>query len=141
MIDDKIMKNNIYTVLYERVDCSIYAKIRLKNPQIVIEKASNNVIWGVLGCYFDVKVGHQYDIIFNIDNLNEFGETTSIIKNVFALGYKGIEEIPATWGVVSIIEFPNGIPDFLCKTDNKYCLCSKKMWKDIMNSYQKILIQ
>jgi len=122
-----------YTLLTSRSDQNIWDKVKRRNPDIEVDNSC--VLCDVTGCYSDVKVNQMYDLIFESENIEKYEDTLCIVKNVFALGYKSIDEIPSTWGVVALLSFPKGIPDMLQVLSNsdRLYLSSKESWKTLLS--------
>lgn len=133
IFDSGILQKERYTILYQPVNNSYIQKIYFKNPEIQLN-GDNVVTWGVTGCNVDVKINHCYDVLFDIDNIENKFDIDSYIKHVFALGGIMFDQIPASWNVVATINFPEGIPTLIRNTlsQKRYCLSSAQLWEKLM---------
>ncbi|MBS7233030.1 hypothetical protein KHA90_18570 [Flavobacterium psychroterrae] len=128
----RLLYEKPYIVLSKKTGDDILEKLLAKNPLFKIPE--NAILYDVLGCYQDIPINHTYDFIFKRNNIDENNHTMAIIKNVYALGAKEIEVVPATWSVTALIEFPNGIPPLIKNKEEKdlLYLCSKKLWEELV---------
>jgi len=132
----RLLYEHPYIVIFDKTGNDTLHKIQHKNPELATNERS--CIYDIGAGEFDVKVNTVLEIIFDADDIDNYVEAPVIIKDVFALGYKSIGEVPSTWSVCALLEFPNGIPAILSGLEQKkrYYISSKKMWSDLMALYR-----
>jgi hypothetical protein len=130
--ENRLLYNNIYVCLHAREKITVVNKILELHKNIKCDK--HNIICGIDGGYFDVKLNHQFEVMFLAEDIDKYEYCDSIVRAVFAFGNKVLlSEVPSTWGVNALMEFPNGIPDIFLRYEESatFVLSSKELYMKI----------
>ena len=129
-LDSGILNNHNFAVLYEpENEKNIQKILRINNLKL----NKNEFIYSIVGCNVNIPLPFKTNIILDIDNTDFFYFEECEIKSVFILGGKLIDEIPANWNSSALINFKNGVPDFLNAPINRFCLCNADLLNQVNN--------
>ena len=134
--ESRLLYEHPYIVISGKTDENTLLRIKQKNPGIDISERRD--IYDIGAGAFDIKMDHVFEVIFDADNIENCLEVPVAVKGVFALGYKSIDEIPSTWSVCVLLEFPGEIPSILSglQRGRRFYLSSRKMWNDLIALYR-----
>lgn len=131
--ESRLLYENEYIVITPKLESISVNGILKIHKDIVLDE--NSIICGVSGGPFDIKLNHTFDIIYCVNDFKNYEMCTSVVKSVFAFGYRQLlDEVPSNWNVAALIEFPNGMPDILssCKDESTFLVSSAKLWNKLV---------
>lgn len=105
------------------------------------KKNKNEMICGISGVFLDVNLHHEFEVVCSMSDIEVNEVCSSVVKTVFAFGYKKIlDQVPSNWNVSGIVEFPTGIPHVLStyEQDIPFILCSESLLANIKTIHEGI---
>jgi len=76
-------------------------------------KNDNEIMVLTMYAYADIKIPKRFNIIFQLDNTDNFVETNYTITKVILNGWTSTSQITMGHKHITIVEFDNSIPDIL----------------------------
>lgn len=134
VVDSGLLNSSPHIFIYPKIDSIMIDRILTIHPGIYRNK--NEIICGVSGGFLDVDLHHKFEAICSMYDIRVSQVCGSVIKTVFAFGYKErLDQVPSNWNVSGIVEFPNGIPDLLSTYEEEipFILCSESLLAKIKN--------
>lgn len=105
-----LMYKHLFLVLYAPTDETKYSRVTEKY-NFKLDK--NQIFFDITGCPFDINLQTEFDTVFEEDNIGNKAFTNVILRKVYAMGYIEIDNAPANWNTLGVIEFPEGIPEIV----------------------------
>lgn len=127
-VDENIRKEK-FVILSNRLSEEEELKLFEKFQHLHLDKQTM-VTCGVF-CESNIDLNHKFEVLFEINNINNMLSIESNVRYAFALG-KNFDFIPSGWNVAATFEFSERIPielqNFNAKT---YCLSSRLFWNEL----------
>lgn len=122
---DENKRKDKFIILNEKLSGNELSKLLIQFPSI--QWNDQTMIACGIYCEQDIELNHQFEVLFDMNNINNVLDIKSTVKYVIALR-KIFEHIPSGWHVVTIFEFTEGVPNILEDFHSKaYILSSKHL--------------